>query len=461
MPVTDYEFNDISTGFIHWHKQNGATISPKIELADLRNRSAGRGVLVKEDIVEDEELFSIPKKLIMTADNSSLRQTLDLDFEDPWLSLIITMVYEHILDNRSLWAPYFDVLPYDFDTLMYWSDLELESLKGSTVVDKIGKKNADATFTEKLLPIVRDDKRAFPADLSDEDLLSMFHRMGSTIMAYAFDIESSTSTSRAEEDGWEEDSDAGESLPKGMVPLADMLNADADRNNAKLFYEDDKVVMKAIKAISKGEELFNDYGPLPRADVLRRYGYVTDNYAKYDVVEIPLHLIIKVTEEKSMSSKDSIAEKIEFLDEVGILEDGYDIARATNEDGQFSEELLALLNCMTVSPAKFEKLQRKGKPPKPEQSDEALELLYHILVYRRSMYPDDDKLSNEGKDESNALSLRSQYRLRMAAEVIAGEKSVLQEAADVVRERLQHGTKRKADTFESDAMELHHKKRHQ
>lgn len=49
--------------------------------------------------------------------------------------------------------------------------------------------------------------------------------------------------------------------------------------------------MKAIRNIQAGEEIFNDYGELPRADLLRRYGYVTDNYAQYDVVEFSLDSI--------------------------------------------------------------------------------------------------------------------------------------------------------------------------
>ena len=46
--------------------------------------------------------------------------------------------------------------------------------------------------------------------------------------------------------------------------------------------------MKAIKPIQEGEEIFNDYGEIPRADLLRRYGYVTDNYAPFDVIELSL-----------------------------------------------------------------------------------------------------------------------------------------------------------------------------
>ncbi len=63
---------------------------------------------------------------------------------------------------------------------------------------------------------------------------------------------------------------------------------------ARLFQEDGSFVMKSIKPIPKGQEIFNDYGELPRADLLRRYGYVTENYAQYDVVELPLDTICEV-----------------------------------------------------------------------------------------------------------------------------------------------------------------------
>lgn len=40
----DDDFQARSEAFITWLKQNGATISNKIELADLRQQGAGRGV---------------------------------------------------------------------------------------------------------------------------------------------------------------------------------------------------------------------------------------------------------------------------------------------------------------------------------------------------------------------------------------------------------------------------------
>lgn len=49
--------------------------------------------------------------------------------------------------------------------------------------------------------------------------------------------------------------------------------------------------MKTTKPIQAGEEILNEQGEIPRADLLRRYGFVTDNYAQYDVVELSLSTI--------------------------------------------------------------------------------------------------------------------------------------------------------------------------
>ena len=52
--------------------------------------------------------------------------------------------------------------------------------------------------------------------------------------------------------------------------------------------------MTAIKRIKAGGQIYNDFGELPRSDLLRRYGFVTARYEKWDVVELPLNLIVEV-----------------------------------------------------------------------------------------------------------------------------------------------------------------------
>jgi SET domain-containing protein 6 len=70
-----------------------------------------------------------------------------------------------------------------------------------------------------------------------------------------------------------------------------------------LFQEEEALVMRAIKPIKAGEEIFNDYGELPSSDLLRRYGYVTDNYAKYDVAELPIKDLCHAAEFHKMENE--------------------------------------------------------------------------------------------------------------------------------------------------------------
>ena len=186
----DDEFSKLTSRFVDWLERTNTTISPKIELADLRESSAGRGVLAKEDIDEDEELFSLPRSSILTVDNSSLPSNLKTELEEPWFALVLAMVFEYQLGAKSKWKPYFDLLPTELDTLIYWSEQELEGLQGSAVILKTGKEDADAIFKGFIVPIVKKNATTFDAEsLTDDEILALCHRMASTIMAYAFDLE--------------------------------------------------------------------------------------------------------------------------------------------------------------------------------------------------------------------------------------------------------------------------------
>jgi SET domain-containing protein 6 len=152
--------------------------------------------------------------------------------------MIVVMIHEYLMGEKSAWANYFRVLPSKFDTLMFWTDSELSELQASAIVEKIGKRDADQSILSMVVPIVRANPLLFPPieGLSSYDgeegarvILELAHRMGSLIMAYAFDIEKAEDEEEGDEDGYLTDEE--EHLPKGMVPLADILNADADRNN--------------------------------------------------------------------------------------------------------------------------------------------------------------------------------------------------------------------------------------
>lgn len=154
----------------------------------------------------------------------------DAPQQDSWSCLILVMIYEHLRGQDSLWKPYFDVLPETFNTPMFWTEEELSELQASAVRSKVGKDEAEDMFRANILPVIRGNSELFVASesMSDGELISLAHRMGSTIMSYAFDLENDEDEEEENEDGWEVDKD-GKSM-MGMVPMADILNADAEFN---------------------------------------------------------------------------------------------------------------------------------------------------------------------------------------------------------------------------------------
>jgi len=75
-------------------------------------------------------------------------------------------------------------------------------------------------------------------------------------------------------------------------------------SQARLFYEKDSLNMVAVKPIKHGEQIWNTYGDLPNAELLRRYGHVDiiplDQSGLFpygnpsDDVEIPADLVFDV-----------------------------------------------------------------------------------------------------------------------------------------------------------------------
>ena len=172
----------------------------------------------------------------MTLQNSDLRKQIPQELEplDPWLRMVLVLIYESGLGDSSRWQPYTRLLPEEFNTLVYWSDRELEELRGSAILGKIGIEDANRSFESSLLPIVTKHHSIFGLHSIDfqspkarDVLLALAHRMATIIMAYAFDLDTEN-LAPVDEEGFVPDED--DSPPKGMVPLADMLNANANNS---------------------------------------------------------------------------------------------------------------------------------------------------------------------------------------------------------------------------------------
>ncbi|THY12543.1 SET domain-containing protein RMS1 [Aureobasidium pullulans] len=458
------DFQAKSDVFLDWFKsQSGATYDSRLQLTDLRDRGAGRGIVATSDIPAETDLFTIPRKSVISVENSELSKKLpriftglknldadgddgmadgdddedSLSMPDPWLDLIMVMVYEYLQGDNSAWKTYFEVLPNSFDTLMFWGQSELNELQASAVKDKVGKESADEMFKTKVLPVVKAHEDVFYSagaqKLSDEQIVELAHRMGSIIMAYAFDLENNEEDEDDEQEGWVQDLEGTQAM--GMVPMADMLNADAEFN-AHLNHGEDTLTMTSLREIKAGEEVLNYYGPLPNCDLLRRYGYTSAKHSRYDVVEVPWEIISSTIDKRFTGKKGALDE-----DE---LEEGFVLERDSGEPDDtginahpakfvgFPEELEEQV-CQVIAPAMGISLDKgPNKVQRRQLKHTFFEIMDAVVPARLSQYG-----TTVEQDEQLLKNTDLEGRHRMAVSVRLGEKQLLKEAKAFIPAQLE------------------------
>jgi SET domain-containing protein 6 len=75
--------------------------------------------------------------------------------------------------------------------------------------------------------------------------------------------------------------------------------------------------MRSVRPIAEGEQIYNTYGNLPNADLLRRYGYVIPG-SKDDLVEISTEMIIQKV---SRHSEEEMRRRIDILMDQEIFDE--------------------------------------------------------------------------------------------------------------------------------------------
>ncbi|KAI1165146.1 SET domain-containing protein [Nemania serpens] len=462
--MSDPVFEGNSAQFLNWFRAwPGATFNNDIEIQDLRKNGRGRGIIARSDIPEDTVLFTIPRAAIISTQTSDLARRIqdvfattvldDGDGEadddadeasgppDNWASLILVMLYEYLQGERSRWKRYFDVLPVEFDTLMWWPDKELDVLQASSIVSKIGKDDADSMFRARVLPVVEKNIDVFYPEgsrrLSEDELMLLAHRIGSTIMAYAFDLENDDEDANPEDgDEWVEDREG--KILMGMVPMADILNADAEFN-AHVNHEEDSLTVTAIRPIAAGQEILNYYGPLGNGELLRRYGYTSVHHARYDVVEVSWRLVMSALKQTLAIDDAILGKAITELDPEEV-EDAFVIDRDLDEPdsrGEYhgSNTLRSLPEDLREQINAVLKAVRKLSPemiPDKETRDRAC-----LSAMRRAFELKLAEYATSADDDARLLSSSAgPGRIGMGLTVRYGEKLLLHEGMNLASEKI-------------------------
>jgi SET domain-containing protein 6 len=345
------------------------------------------------------------------------------------------LLYEHFQGPQSKWKPYLDILPETFNTPMFWSGPEIAELQASSVVQRIGAAEADEMIAAKIIPVVRANEGVFfPSGgvLGDEEIGNLARRLGSTIMAYAFDLEKEEDEDEDEQEEWVEDREGKTEL--GMVPMADVLNADAEFN-AHINHGEDALTAVSLREIRAGEEVLNYYGPLANGELLRRYGYVTPKHGRWDVVELSWDLVSAGLREVLGVSDAVWGKVLENIDEEEV-EDGFVLEWGSEEpDGEgrvggnvefhgLPEELGEQVRAFLKVLKKVDDRMAQSLEGSDRRKEVYLRSVLRALEARTAQYP-----TTLEADLQLQRSQRPEGRIGMALAVRIGEKNLLREAA--------------------------------
>lgn len=384
--------------------------------------------------------------------------------QDSWTNLILVLIHEHLRGAASPWKPYLDVLPAspaDFRTPMFWAAPQLAALQASPVAAKVGRAEADEMIRAKIVPVVRAHEDVFyppqqeqQQRLDEDELVQLAFRMGSVIMAYAFDLEKDDDDDEkdkddSDDDEWVEDREGKTML--GMVPMADVLNADATFN-AHLEHGERALTATALRPIARGEEVLNYYGPLSNGELLRRYGYVTRAHRRHNLVDLSwAGLLTSLKAEVTPLLREDEWEKVlgSFVDDEGdsVLEEGFIIDRGAedpdsegrvrddnNKKAEVPEEMLAQMKEVM----KAVKALRPDAVPDKAARDRAIYAAIAQALRARTQEYSTTLAQDLALYEKQKMSCPGGVLdpETMALDVRIGEKVLLQEVSEAVRVRL-------------------------
>ncbi|KAM9986595.1 hypothetical protein ACTFIY_011023 [Dictyostelium cf. discoideum] len=297
--------------FNKWLINNKVYKNPKIEIKVLEKY--GRSIVAKQSIKKNEKLISVPKLIIMSnmggfshhLPNEIYEPSISIGISPTNLQAIFLMYCK--LNDKSFWYPYVSVLPKEFTTSIYFSEEELDELQSSklkefTIIRKDGiERHYNSTFTRLSNRGIIEFSPTSTQTLQQKGYtLELFTWALSCVWSRAFSLS---------------DSDGG------MVPLADMFNAEEiSKSKVQPKVTDSTLDYYASDDIEMGEQIFTPYGvykPLSSSQMLMDYGFVFDHGTPSDNVAISVPIFHP--DEPNIQVKQSILEENEVENEVFLL----------------------------------------------------------------------------------------------------------------------------------------------
>ena len=246
---------------------NGGVVNDNIDFVETTNE--GVGIYANKTISAGETLISVPYNMCITPDAIVQNQLLQPIFSDnagivdyPDEVLAIGLMHAKLFPSEKCsWSKHVSMLPTDFNTTIFWSEAELEEMKGNMVYH----------LTKMMLRQIETDYNSIHAALAEAypELLG-----GVTIELYKWALSVVYSRSL-------EITRQGNNT-RCIVPVLDMANHNPHSNAAptdtfRYEDEDDRISLLAPTDLQVGEECYAVYGIYPNSKLLYSYGFVVLN----------------------------------------------------------------------------------------------------------------------------------------------------------------------------------------
>lgn len=242
----------------------GASVHDDVEFK--YEESSGVGVFASADIEKGAVIFGIPFNMCITKESvTSYPPLAQLFLETPslldWTDevLAIALLYAMLKsDTNCPWRKHVLTMPRSFNTTLFWSDQDLEAIKGHNVFHLTGmlKRQILNDFQSIYQPL----SETYPDILGGVDL-DLYAWALSVVYSRSLDITRKDETFRI------------------VVPVLDMVNHNphAAPNASDTFQYDealDQVNFVACTDMKAGDEMYAVYGQYPNAKLMYNYGFV-------------------------------------------------------------------------------------------------------------------------------------------------------------------------------------------
>jgi N-lysine methyltransferase SETD6 len=307
--------------FCTWMRSVG--ISYTRDAIDIVGTSPGTlSIVAVDDVPEEVILASIPKEACITVRTTKISDILEEEGLAGGLGLVISVWYEKRIGKASRWSGYFDSLLDREELPIFWGEKEMALLQGTEIQPATVESDRDDVLDDyrgHVMPLVEKYPDAFGQILENDE--SLFVDAASLVASRAFGVddihgdgmvpladvfnhkvsvvelseeytihgaegesERDEESERSSSSSTSSRSDVSARFPQPCARQADHVlercgMSLANGLNLRLHIaiiddsRNDSLQIMCASPLSKGEEVFNTYGELGNADLVKKYGF--------------------------------------------------------------------------------------------------------------------------------------------------------------------------------------------